>query len=71
MDGDLIRHRHQILIIHLSGRDPMLQRVQGYMIATNIEEVAAELQRDVEEKDMVRQRAESKGVPKFLETNLT
>ena len=39
-DGDLLHHRHHMLILHLPRMDLALQRVQGSLIVTHIGEVA-------------------------------
>ena len=68
---DLLRHRNHILIRHIPKHNPALQRVQGYLIASHIEEMALDLQQDREDKMRVREQAENKGVTEFLGTNIT
>ena len=45
-NGDLLQHSHHMLTHHLLGMDPAFQRVQGFLIATHIKEVAVGMRRD-------------------------
>ena len=50
IDGDLLRHLHQILIRPLPGHEPALHFTQRSLIASHIREVEVELRHDQEEK---------------------
>ena len=65
MDGNMIRHRHHILICHHPRRDPALQRVQGLLVSTHIGEVDVELRDDREDKAQFRERSDRKLLPEF------
>ena len=60
---DLLRHRNHILIRHIPKHDPALQRVQGYLIASHIGEMALELHQDREDKMRVREQAKKRVYP--------
>ena len=44
-----------MLTCHLPGLDPVLQRFQGSLIATYIREIAVDMRRDRETKDLAYQ----------------
>ena len=69
-DKDILCHHHHILTRNLPGLEPDLQRVQGYLIATHIGEVAVEMWRDREAKARARKVDGEKGFPELLDTNL-
>ena len=54
-DGKLMRHHHQTLTHHLPRLNPLLQHVQGSLIAMHSREVAVEMRQDREEKAKVRE----------------
>ena len=56
MYGNLLRHRHNFVIHHLPGQDPPIQRAQGYLITTNIQEFTVELHQDCEENVRVHEQ---------------
>ena len=69
-NGDLFRHRHHMLTLHLPGMYPALQRFQGSLIATHIVKVAVEMRRDREVKALIRQADAEKRLPYLLGYNL-
>ena len=70
-DGDLLRHMQHILTCHLPGMYPSLQRFQGLLIATHIWEVAVDMRRDTEAKELECKAEKEKGIPDLLGFNLT
>ena len=46
MDGDLLRHHHNVLIRHLHGQDRSIQNSQVFLISTHIGEVVVNFLRD-------------------------
>ena len=70
-NGDFVQNRHHMLTRHLLGLDPALQRVQGLLIATHIREVAVEMRRDREVKELACKADEEKRIPNLLGSNLT
>ena len=71
MEGKNISHRHHIIICHLPGYKPALQRTEEYLVASHIREVAVDMHQDKEEKTRVREQVENKYLPKLLGKNLT
>ena len=59
-----------MLTHHLPGMEPSLQRDQGLLTATHIENVAVEMRRDREAKALVYQADAEKGVQDLLGSNL-
>ena len=55
---------------HLPRTEPALQRDQGLLTATHIEDVAVEMRRDREAKALVYQADAEKGVQDLLGSNL-
>ena len=70
VDGELLRHRHNILVRHLLRSDSSIQCAQVSLINTHIGEVEVKLCRKLEEKARVWEQEESKGVLEFLGKNL-
>ena len=64
-------HRHTLMIRHLPGLDPSIERALGKQIARKIGEVSVEMRADREErKEAQVRKAEQKGPKEFFGTNL-
>ena len=67
----LMLYRHALMVRHLPGLDPSIERATGTQIARKIGEVSVEMQADHEERKESRdKKAEQKGPKEFFGTNL-
>ena len=70
-DKLLMLHRHALMVRHLLGLDPSIERATGAQIARKIGEVSVEMRADREERKESRNRkTEQKGAKEFFGTNL-
>ena len=67
----LLEHRHWLLLGHLPGLDPSINRAAGTRIAATVGEVAVELRETRLENKRVRERKERKGAAEYFGANLT
>ena len=70
-DALLLEHRHRLLLGHLPGLDPSINRAVGTRIAETVREVAVELRETRLENKRVRKRKERKGAAEYFGANLT
>ena len=69
-DALLFQHLHCLLISHLPGLDPSINRATGTCIAETVGEVAVELQETRLENKRVREKKEHKGAAEYFGANL-
>ena len=70
-DKLLMLHRHTLMVQHLPGLDPSIERATGTHIARKIEEVSLEMRADREEQKEARdKKTKQKGLKEFFGTNL-
>ena len=67
----LLEHRHRMLLGHLPGLDPSINRAVGTCIAETVGEVAVELRETRLENKRVREGKERKGAAEYFGANLT
>ena len=69
-DAFLLQHRHWLLLSHLTGLDPRINRAAGTRIAETVREVAVELRYTglVNKRD--REKKENKGAVEYFGANL-
>ena len=67
----LLEHRHRLLLGHLPGLDPSINRAAGTRIADTVGEVAVELRETLLENQRVREGKERKGAAEYFGANLT
>ena len=67
----LLEHRHRLLLVHLPGLDPSINRAAGTHIAETSGEVAVELRETRLENKRFRERKERKGAAEYFGENLT
>ena len=62
-DQNLFTHRHQLLVRELPGINPSLSLYfsKGFLIATNIRELLAEIHAEREDKSHIRHQQDNKG----------
>ena len=70
-DGLLMQHRHRLLLGHLPGLDPRINRAASTQIVETVGEVAVELRETRLENKRVRERNERKGAAEYFGANLT
>ena len=70
-DKLLLQHRHRLLLNHLPGLDPSINRAAGTRIAEMVGEVAVELCETRLENKRVREKEERKGAAEYFGANLT
>ena len=70
-DTLLLEHRHRLLLGHLPGLDPSINRAAGTRIAETVGEVAFELRETRLENKRVQERMERKGAGEFFGATLT
>ena len=66
----LLQHRYGLLLSHLPGLDPSINRVTGTCIAKTVSEVAVELRETRLENKRVRKKKERKGISEYFGANL-
>ena len=69
MDRHILRHRHNVLVRYLPGRNPVMQCSQGSLIAMHTGEMVVGMKWDRKDKAWVMDQAENKGISKFLGEN--
>ena len=70
-DELLMLHRHSLMVRHLPGLYPSIERATGTQIARKIGEVSVEMQADCEERKEARyKKVEQKGPKEFFGTDL-
>ena len=69
-DALLLQHRHWLLIRHLPGLEPSINRATGTRIAKIVGEVAVELRKTRIENKRVRDKKEHKGAAEYFGANL-
>ena len=69
-DALLLEHRHRLLLGHLPGLDPSINRAAGTRIAETVGEVAVELRETRLENKRVREGKERKGAAEYFGANL-
>ena len=67
----LLEHRHRLLLAHLPGLDPIINRAAGTRIAETVGEVAVELRETRLENKHIRKGKERKGAAEYFGANLT
>ena len=65
-DALLLKHRHRLLLVHLPGLEPSINRAAGTRIAETVGEVAVELMETRLEKKRVRERKGAQGCSRIL-----
>ena len=70
-DTLLLQHHHRLLLSHLPGLDPSINRAAGTRIVETVREVAAELCETRLENKRVRENKERKVAAEYFGTNLT
>ena len=70
-DAILLQHRHRILLSHLTGLDPSINRAEGTGIAETVREVAVELRDTRLENKRDREKKDNKGAAEYFGENLT
>ena len=60
-DALLLQHRHRLLLSHLPGLYPSINRAVGTRISKTVREVAVELREERLENKRVREKKEHKG----------
>ena len=66
----LFQHRHRLLLIHLLGLDPSINRAAGTRISETVGEVAVELREMRLENKRIREKKEHKGAAEYFGVNL-
>ena len=67
----LMLYRHSLMIWHLPGLNPSIERASGMQIERKIGEISVEMRADREERKEARdKKAEQKGPKEFFGTNL-
>ena len=66
----LLQHRHQILLSHLPGLNPSINRAAGTCISKTVGEVAVELRGTRLENKRFRDKKENKGAAEYFSANL-
>ena len=66
----LLEHWHRLLLGHLPGLDPRINRAAGTRIAETVGEVAVELRETRLENKRVREGKERKGAAEYFGANL-
>ena len=61
LSNTLLQHRHWLLVSHLPGLDPSINRATGTRIAKTVGEVVVELRKTRLENKRVREKKERKG----------
>ena len=69
-DGLLLQHRHYLLISHLPGLDPNINRAAGTSITETVSEVAVELRETWLENKRVHEKKYNKGAAEYFGANL-
>ena len=66
----LLQHRHRLLLIHIPGLYPSVNRAAGTRIAETVREMTVELRETRLENKWVRDKKENKGASDFFGANL-
>ena len=69
-DTLLLHHRHHLLLSHLPGLDPSINRAAGNRIAETVREMAVELRETRLENKSVREKKKRKGASEYFGANL-
>ena len=69
-DALLIQHYHQLMLIHLPGIDPSINRATGAHISETVGEMAVELRKTRLENKRVRKRKDNKVATEYFGANL-
>ena len=69
-DALLLQHRHRLLLIHLPGLDPSINRVVGTHISETVGDVVVELREMRLENKRVQYKKENKGAAEYSGANL-
>ena len=69
-DAILLQHRHRLLLSHLTGVDPSINRAAGTRISKTVGELAVELRETWLENKRVRKKKECKGAAEYFGANL-
>ena len=69
-DALLLQHRHWLLLSHLPGLDPSINRAASTHLAETVGEVAVELRKTRLENKRVRKKKERKGEAEYFGANL-
>ena len=68
--NQILQHHHRLLLSHLPGLDPSINRAAVTRIAKTVGEVAVELRETRLEKKCIREKKERKGAAEYLGANL-
>ena len=69
-DALLLHHRHKLLLSHVPGLDPSINRAAGSGIAKTVEEVAVELRETRLDNKRVWDKKENKGAAEYFSAKL-